>query len=366
MLKEIDKRYFLQVSPNSQIKSQSSTDISKDCDVCGDTRGRLHLHTKSSWSDKAIVKCFNGGCPLHDEPTNMIGYLSRYHLTEFQAYKRETFDERLDDLASIGKSIRIDENEVYNTNEDYEEDSDDELLRAFYRLENEQKGIFFKEPPKLCNPIENLTDLPNEAIEYLKSRGLDPLNDWKFSPKNNRFIFDNKEVYLSEFIIIPLIYQEQWYGFQALAYKKKDFRVYLLEGNDGYKVWNYFNINPKERVYIFESIYDALSSGLDNIIAQMGANISPLRLQEFKDNDVEIVFVLDNQRIDYASYNESLKYLNQGYKVFIWDKKTPIGIKDTNDMLKLGIKKEQIKDMIQSRIFKGIEGIVQLKLLKVV
>jgi len=342
MIEDIDKRYFLQVSPTQDIGYIKPTDISKSCDICGEGKSygreyRLHLYMKSSYEIPA-VKCFNCGYS-----SNLYGYLKENHSSEFMNYMKEKRDETFNDLTTIKDS--------YNDLEISKETK--EIIEIPIIKQNT-----LLEPFNLIDPIPNLSKLNEASISYLKGRGLEPKDDWLYAEKGTKFMFNDVEIYLNDYIIVPLTYKNKWYGFQAIGYIEKRFFVYLLDGNDGYKVWNWFNINPNEPVYIFESIYDAMSSGLDNVIAQLGSSLGEDRLKELK----EPIFVLDNHNIDETANRETLNYIKAGYKVFIWSTKIPLKFKDTNDLLKAGVNMDKIKKLILGNIFQGFEAEVRLGL----
>ena len=327
----IDKKYFLMVTPHSDIGQVQDSDISKSCDICGEGRSkgrkhRLHLYIKDTY-DSAAVACFNCGYS-----GNLYSYLKENHPREYELYKKEKRGNVLEEL----KMVPIEQPKL-------------ETLET----SNPEVNV------NLIDPISSFVDLPDDVIIYLESRGIKPQKSWRYSPVSNKIIFNKKEIMLNDFIIIPLTYNNRWYGFQALGWKQKKFFVYLVDGNTSWKVWNWDCIDKDKPVYIFESIYDALSSGETNIIAQLGANIHEDRLKELK----EPIFCLDNQNIDEAAYRETLKYLELGHKCFIWPNKIPLHFKDYNDLLKRGVTTDKIKTLINKNIFSGMTGIIRLKTL---
>jgi len=322
----IDKKYFLMVTPPNEIGQIQDSDISRSCDICGEGRSkgrkhRLHLYIKNTY-DSAAVACFNCGYS-----GNLYSYLKDNHPAEYELYRKEKQGKSLQEL----KMVPIEQ----------------------------VKPIEPKVNINLIDAISDFIDIPDEVLRYLENRGIKPKESWRYSPVSNKITFNSKQIILNDFIIVPLTYKDKWYGFQALGWKQKKFFVYLVEGNSSWKVWNWDCIDKNKPVYIFESIYDALSSGETNIIAQLGANLHEDRLKELK----EPIFCLDNQNIDEASYRETLKYLEQGHKCFIWPKNIPLHFKDYNDLLKRGVQVDKIKTLINKNIFSGMTGIIKLKTL---
>jgi len=343
-LDEIDTRYFLMVTPSTDIGNIGLSDISKSCDICGEgnSRGRkyrLHLYIKDTY-DNASVACFN--C---DYKANLYTYLRDNHTAEYEMYKREKAGSAFQELRMV--DLKKDKKE---TLDDFDLDEIDTSIVTY-----EKHKIL----PKLIDRPKGFIEIPQDALDYLSNRGITPTKDWLYSPKGNKIVFNEANQFLSEFIIIPLKISDKWYGFQALAWKEKKFFVYMVNGNSGFKVENWDNIDKEEPVYITESIYDRLSTFKKNSIAQLGAQLSEERLKELQTP----IFCLDNQNTDEASLRESKKYLEQGYKVFIWPDNVPHNIKDFNDLVKLGITKEKITNLIDKNIYQGMKGIVKLKML---
>lgn len=332
-LDETDKRYFLMVTPAQDIGNIGPADIAKSCDICneGKSKGRkfrLHLYIKDTY-ENASIACFN--C---NYSANMYSYLRDNHPTEYEMYKREKSGQSFKELKMVdtSKPIIID--------------------KSLLNINKEPKPILI-EPVSGFTPLENET----EAVEHLKNRGIEPQEDWMYSPKGNKIMFNETEQFLSDFIIIPLTIGRKWYGFQALAYKQKKFFVYMVNGNTGWKIWNWNKIDKEKPVYIFESIYDAISSGLENSVAQLGSNISEERLKQLK----EPIFCLDNFRVDDKAKEEAQKYLKRGFKAFIWPKGSE-KFKDTNDLRKIGVPFNKIADMIKGNIKSGMVGEMEVKL----
>jgi hypothetical protein len=368
VLDDIDVNYFVQV--HEEIGTVGASDVSVSCPMCREGKSwgrkhRLHLYIKPTY-DTASVHCWNCGYA-----SNIYGYLKEFHPAEFGAYKKAKagkgfaelkmqYDEEEKKEIPIEKiDIGFDMNSISLDEEEETPVSLEDMNSIDIGFDMSSSVIEEIKPtdgPILVEPVKNLTSLPEEAKLYIQNRGIEVQDNWLYSPINNKIRFNNADVVLSEFIIIPLELNGKWYGFQALAWKQKRFFVYLVTGNSSWKVWNWNNIDKEKPVYIFESIYDALSSGLENVIAQLGANLHVDRIKELK----EPIFCLDNQYLDEASVEESMKYLELGYKCFIWPKGSE-KFKDTNDLRKINVPYEKLKNMVTTNIFQGMSGVLQLK-----
>jgi len=348
ILDNIDTQYFLQVHGTDTIGNISSTDISVSCPLCHEGKSwkrkhRMHLYIKPTYELPA-VHCWNCGYS-----SNLYGYLKEYYPSTFEQYKKAKSSKSFKELKISNKRDLPTEDEK-SKNIDIAVKVDSALTSP--NTPNEDNV------PNVIEPLdEYFTKIPKDALDYLYMRGISPLDSWLYSPRNNHIKFEGKDILLSEYIIIPFLYNNKWYGFQALGWKQKRFFIYLVKGNSSWKVWNYFNVDRTKEVYIFESIYDALSSGLDNVVSQLGATISSERLSEFK----EPVFCLDNYWVDERAKIELEEY-SKKYKVFLWPEEIPTNIKDFNDLVKKGISKEKIKTMIVNNIGKGISTSLKIKM----
>jgi len=381
-LSEIDKRYFIMAIGYADIGNIGESDISATCPVCneGKSRGRkhrFHLYIKETY-DNASLACFN--C---DYSANMFSFLKDHSPAEYVLYKNEVRGQNFTELKmknlSTNKESSIDDFDIesgldFSSSDIIEnniiKDNEQDMPTTKKDINSISTGLDFScntiektiikdtsEKPILIEPVKGFIKLPEEAIEYIRSRGIEQKDNWLYSPLKNKILFNGVKQELSEYIIIPLTIDNKWYGFQALAWKQKKFFVYMVTGNSGWKVWNWDNINKDEPVYIFESIYDAISSGLDNVIAQLGANLGEERLKQLK----QPIFCLDNFRVDDKAREELLKYSELGYKVFIWPEGSE-AFKDTNDLRKIKVPYEKIADMINKNIYSGIRAQIRLKL----
>lgn len=344
-ISEIEKKYWQLAHSASDLGSFTPTDYACRCDICGDSatsrsKRRLHLYIKTGF-DSASIHCWN--C---DYTGNMYSYLREYHPTLFSQYKNENQSQGFNRLV-----VEVQEKKASSKPlviENFMEGTDAATPAAIPEAPKPQKlvqGI----------PLPKISDFP-DAVAYLNNRGIEPKNDWLYS--TGTLVFDGRTFNLTDYIVIPLTWDNGlWYGFQALAYKKKDFRVVLLPENIGWKVWGWASIKKDAPVYIFESIFDAISSGYDNVLAQMGAQLGVDRLKELKTP----IFCLDNQNIDATAKTESLKYLREGYKVFLWPKGSE-KFKDANDLRKIRVPYNRIQNMIDNNIFQGMEGVLKIKM----
>lgn len=365
MLDLVDKKYF-KLAIGNNIGRETDVDISAKCPICGDSKihaneKRLHLYSKNGIT---LVHCFNGDCQV--VPQSLGKFLKFFYPDLYSSYRREKSFRNISDFKNNFLSSSV------------ESGSDSEDI--FKKIKTDiDKNAEAKEPSKEPSKVEKKYDVVSlatfdyssyfvkvkdskEAISYLKSRHFDLsdidslLGDWYIS-KINMNIGD-KFYNLKNCLIIPLYVpldelgsKFAMYGFYSRSIESKTFYTFMPEANQGYKIWNYFNINKDEPVYIFEGIFDALSaykSGLKNVIACMGATIPDERIKELKDP----VFCLDN---DKTGFLNALKYCKK-YKVLVLPDE--VKQKDMNEILKAGL---DIKSLIQNNIYKGIMAEIKIR-----
>lgn len=328
MLDYTDKKYFLTAVSDSRVKQLSDSDIAVRCPICGDSKVhknemRLHLYEKN---DITLVHCFNGDCLVGQ--TSVYNFLKRFYPDLFNSYRREKFNQNLSKIAQGSSS---------------------ESLDVFRNIK------VIKEPEKKSVLTQDLSmyfnELDQSALNYIQSRHYTykESNFGKWYIGNNPLKIGDRIYYLKDCLIIPLYYKTEMYGFYSRSIKDKKFYTYMNEANMGYKVWNWFNVDKNQPVYIFEGIFDAISAwscGLKNVVACMGAKIPDERLKELK----YPVFCLDN---DKTGLNNMIKYSDK-YQVVVWDNP----FKDCNEMLINGL---NVKDEIVNNTYSGILAQIKIR-----
>lgn len=298
------------------------------CPICGDSK--KNKHKKRGWVLDTpeypflIYKCFNGECYWGGTFKN---FLYNFYPELYKKYKNKLKQKLYDKVKNENIISKKNNTTLLNQNETKEN--------------NKFKLKLFKLNSELFKPITEY----KEPLEYLKKRKIPEEYFEKIF-----FCIDKNSIY-NDMIIFPFEYKKGlYYGFQGRSYKYKSFLTYSK--NDNFKVYNYFNVDLTQPVYIFESIIDSLF--VKNSIAMLGVDIS----KEILNTIQTPIFVLDN---DDAGYNKIEKYLKLGYKCVIFPDN--IKCKDVNDMIvKENFTKEDIYNIIQYNIYQGNEGLIKLKL----
>jgi hypothetical protein len=341
-ISSIDKKYFKLAVGLDRIGKQTDVDISARCPICGDSSTkksskRLHIYSKNNTTG---INCFNGDCAAHNK--TVYSFLRDFYPALLDQYKKETFSTTLENLSSGGdqdvfsqfkkeKSVPLDkENFLENNN------SEKKLEKAEVLVQD--LSMYFKD-----------LDLVPEAVSYIKSRGMD------YTQQYGKWYYGYQDLKIGDItyktsnsIVIPLYYKNEMYAFYSRSIEGKEFATYMNDANIGYKIWNWFNINKEEPVYIYEGIFDALAGGFKNSIALMGAKLPDDRLKELKNP----VFVLDD---DVTGVKNSIDYSKLGYSVYV----QPAGYeKDMNANLLRGY---NTTELISSNLFSGICAEIRLK-----
>jgi len=184
--------------------------------------------------------------------------------------------------------------------------------------------------------------IPEEVIKKLyfahKIVELDEIGEVKCEYKN--------------MLVFPFYAGDKVYGYQARCITEKLFYTQSLEG---FKVYNFYNVDPNINCYIFEAIIDSLF--IENSIAMVGSDIP----NYFLDNLYRSVFCFDNDGTS-ATYRKQKTYLDRGHKIVIWPDE--IQEKDVNEMICAGVSSNDVKSIIEENIYSGIAAEIRLGILE--
>lgn len=147
-------------------------------------------------------------------------------------------------------------------------------------------------------------------------------------------------------IIIPLVYDNQIFGFQgrSLIKSSKIKYITIILDETKPKIYGLDKIRKDAPVFITEGPFD--SAFIPNAIAMCGAdaNISDLGISN-------PVYIYDNEPRNREILQRISKTIDSGDSVVIWP--SHIKEKDINDMVLSGL---DVKSVIESNIFSGLEA----------
>lgn len=252
---------------------------------------------------------------------------------------------------------------------DHAPDLHDEYIMERYKSGTTGKGSYVPKPKfekpvfKKQGDLKSIADLNKEhpAVKYINARQI-PREYHKeifFTERFYNWVKQQKpsstEVYGDQCrIIIPFIKrdegQDRWFGFQGRSLDPRDKLRYItimLDENEP-KIYGLNRINETKPVYIVEGPFDSLF--LDNSVAMAGSDIDP-RTYNWSD----YIWVYDNEPRNREIVNRISKSIDRGDKVVIWPHN--LQQKDINDMFLSG---HNVKSMVESNIYQGIEAKIKL------
>ena len=300
--------------------SGTSNDLFCQCHICGDSKTkrkkRLHLFTKDNVHDS--VHCFNCGFS-----SSAYNYFKEFHSEYFSQYRNELNENKLSSLKDVN-------------------------LSDFGQTKKSKDPITFEEFK------EHFKQLDRSGAEYLLNRNFtkDDINNMKVLQGNGRVKLFGKSLNLNDFIVIPLLDENlNVFGYQARGINEKRFLTVILDGYP--KVWGLHTLKENSQIYVFESIFDAVSSGFDSTLAVLGIGSTQSIVKDYKD----CVIFFDNQHIDEASLKTCLELAKSGYKIVIWDK--AVKAKDVNELLGF-LTREQIQRIARNETYDPMKAYLKL------
>ena len=248
-------------------------------------------------------------------------------------------------------------------------DLHDEYIMERYKSGTTGKGSYVPKP-KFKKPVfekhgdlKSIADLNREhpAVKYINARRI-PQKYHKeifFTERFYNWVKSQKpsstQVYGDQCrIIIPFIKRDEgkdrWFGFQGRSLDPRDRLRYItvmLDENEP-KIYGLNRINETKSIFIVEGPFDSLF--LDNSVAMAGSDID-CRSFGWSDN----IWVFDNEPRNREIVNRISKSVDRGDKVVIWP--SNIQQKDINDMSLAG---HDVKNLVESNIYQGIEAKLKL------
>lgn len=306
------------------------------CPLCGDssakknkTRGYFYRVSKKNVMS---MKCHNCGVSMY-----FSTFLKTFDSTLYQSYLLEVFKD--------DKPIVVEENVV-----DFKVD------------ENRFEPVTLLD--KLLDRLDTLPE-DNEAVQFCLKRKI---------PKNvfNRlyFIDDMHKIetlsykYLNKIpsneprLVMPFYdMQGKLEGLTCRALRGEELRYVTVKiVDDGLMIFGSELVNPNKRVYVTEGPIDSLF--LPNAIAVGGVAFDKIsRLAIPKEN---MIIILDNQPRNNEVVKQYLKYIKNGYNIFVWPQN--MIEKDINDLVLAGY--QDIPALIEERFSKGLEAEMRITIWK--
>jgi len=329
----IDERYIKMMG----MYVERFTDIGNDsyncrCPICGDSRksrtkarGFFYKSENDNWR----YKCHN--CAVN---MSFYQFIEQVAPQLFVEYKFEVFNEKKEYNKRFRVKDKISENQKVKT----EIKKFD--LKVFHKI--------------------NMKEV-NEFTSYLRDRKIPThMAECLYYTDNLEPIvhsiagYEDKEVYIKRGIIIP--YYDTKGNFEAFQIrnidKKSDVRYLTYDVNPSDHIFNLADINPKQRVYVFEGAFDSMFC--KNAVCASGSSIFN-KLNRIKEVNSDVAVVFDNDfKTNTVIYDLLMKVIKNGYKVVIFDDRMR-GYKDINEYVK-GTNKtiDEVTSYLESCTYEGL------------
>jgi len=119
-------------------------------------------------------------------------------------------------------------------------------------------------------------------------------------------------------------------------------------------IYNLNNVDKSKTIYVTEGPIDSLF--LPNSIAVGGSDFK--KIQHLKEN---AIIIYDNEPRNTVILKKIEEVIEDGYRVCLWTDKRVDGLKDINDMIMKGLKKEELVEIIDSCTYKGLSAKLKLQ-----
>ena len=313
MMDFIDDKYInLSSCRLSKFKKVKSSLYNFRCNICGDSQRNKNKARAYFYQVKnnTNFKCHNCGSSM-----SFNNWLQKLDITLHKQYVFEKFKE-----GHTGKNFVT------------------------------QEPSFKFEAPKFRCKIDLPKASKNAAANsYLTKRKLNPDKFYyvdKFKAWTNSLVhtFDSVE-YDEPRIIIPLIYQNEFVGYQgrSLGPSKVKYITIMLD-EEAPKIYGLDEIDKTSTVYVTEGPFD--STFISNAIALCGADGD---LDRWGINNP--VWIYDNEPRNREILSRISRVIEMGQKVVIWP--SSINEKDLNDMTLTGL---NVQSVIESNTYSGLEA----------
>lgn len=214
---------------------------------------------------------------------------------------------------------------------------------------------------KYCTKVSELKPT-HIAMKYLIERKI-PKEAWE-----DLYFIDDLSKLKEEFpqydklpadgrIVIPIKNRSnELIGMTARALDKKSkLRYVILKKSDEPLLFNWNRAKLDQKVYVTEGAFDSMF--LPNSVAVTGADFHKILNKIPKD---KLVVIFDNQPRNIEIINKMKKISEDGYNIVVWPRDLSSKGKDINELILSGMTQEEIKKLIDSRTFKGLQSKLEI------
>jgi len=341
-LDHIDFKYIGLVSTHLQGFKKKNNIFNCRCPFCGDSkknRSKARGYIIEN-KGKVFYKCHN--CQVS---TNLYKFIEFCNPELASLYKSEKY-------ISTNEQTRATRVKLVDKQRDFTETS---------------KPIFIKYSP--LKQLQKVSQLrPDHPVKkYVEKRLIPPKFHHKlfyapaFKTWVNSFIpqkFDLNQPDEPRLVIPLLDSYGNLIGIQGRNFSKNGLRyITIIVDESKPKVYGLDHTDISKTTYIFEGPIDSLF--IPNSLAMSGADCLQA-LGKLNITEENVVMCYDNEPRNKQIVERIEKMIEKGFKVLLWP--NTIKYKDVNDMVVAGMKPADIKLIIDSNTFSGLEAKMQLSI----
>ena len=143
------------------------------------------------------------------------------------------------------------------------------------------------------------------------------------------------------------------FAFQGRAFGKEQPKYLTIKLDENkQKVYGLDKVNFQQPIYITEGPIDSLF--IDNCLAAGGADL----FLKNKIPNEQITYIFDNEPRNKEIVKRMYKVIEQDFNVVIWPEE--IQLKDVNDMIKSGLTKLELQDIISKNTYSKLSALTKL------
>ena len=145
------------------------------------------------------------------------------------------------------------------------------------------------------------------------------------------------------------------FAFQGRAFGKEQPKYITIKLDETkQKVYGLERVNYQKHIYIVEGPLDSLF--LDNCLAAGGADLT-LRV-----SSDQVTYIFDNEPRNKEIIKRMYAVVEKDYNVVVWP--NDVQLKDVNEMIMGGMKREELIDIISKNTFSKLEALTKLNYYK--
>jgi len=297
------------------------------CPYCGDSQKNKNRCRGFFYSVKSSMffKCHNCGVGR-----TLANFLKDNNTNLYNEYLIEKFK-----MGNTGKGTHI-KNPDINFKTDVFKKKESENLISISKLSLDHPARKYIEGRKI--PTEKL-----DEIFYIEK-----YKEWCNKQKPTFKTIDREH----SRIIIPLISDNVWFGFQGRSLNSKSNLRYIttILNNNYPSIYNLDGVDYDKTVYVTEGPFDSMF--LKNSIAMIGSNFNH---NFFSSKNTNFIFVYDNEPRNKEIIHKIEYLIDNNYSVIIWPK--TVIEKDINDMVLNG---HDVQNIVEYNSFSGLEAKLKL------